>query len=106
MSASLAPECNELKECAFPIHSSITSPTDRGNRKYDTCFLKWYSDKFLRGTAIEKQTECDALFTNYSKCLWRALEAKGVAGMVGEARKEAEETDREHMKAPGIPGRS
>ncbi|PNH41271.1 hypothetical protein VD0002_g9807 [Verticillium dahliae] len=35
MSASLAPECNEVKE------------------RYDTCFLKWYSEKYLRGVGAD-----------------------------------------------------
>ncbi|CCC09663.1 unnamed protein product [Sordaria macrospora k-hell] len=51
MSQSLAKECNELKE------------------RYDTCFLKWYSEKYLRGTGTEQNNECSELFKQYSSCL-------------------------------------
>ncbi|CAG9957230.1 unnamed protein product [Clonostachys rosea f. rosea IK726] len=54
MSASLAPECNDVKE------------------RYDTCFLKWYSEKYLRGAEKNSQ-ECAGLFAEYQKCLkWRS----------------------------------
>ncbi|EAS36588.3 distribution and morphology protein 35 [Coccidioides immitis RS] len=49
MSASLAPECNELKE------------------RYDSCFLKWYSEKFLRGNS--SNNDCEKVFEEYKKCL-------------------------------------
>ena len=43
MSASLAPECNEVKECAFlPRLLALQALTF--SRRYDTCFLKWYSE--------------------------------------------------------------
>ncbi|EGD84651.2 uncharacterized protein TERG_00927 [Trichophyton rubrum CBS 118892] len=50
MSASLAPECNEIKE------------------RYDSCFLKWYSEKFLRGNT--STNECEEVFQQYKKCLF------------------------------------
>ncbi|KAL4741605.1 hypothetical protein BDV11DRAFT_55633 [Aspergillus similis] len=49
MAASIAPECNDLKE------------------KYDTCFLKWYSEKYLRGNT--GSNECEELFAKYKSCL-------------------------------------
>lgn len=65
MSASVASECNEVKD------------------KYDACFLKWYSEsknvrhseekglivlsEFLRGTATHD--ECEPLFKAYKICL-------------------------------------
>ncbi|RAH39654.1 uncharacterized protein BO95DRAFT_46218 [Aspergillus brunneoviolaceus CBS 621.78] len=49
MAASIAPECNEIKE------------------KYDTCFLKWYSEKYLRGNTTSN--DCEELFTKYKTCL-------------------------------------
>ena len=56
-------------------------------RRYDTCFLKWYSEsrclvhslppilgsdiypEYLRGTGSAEDNECSTLFKEYSKCL-------------------------------------
>ncbi|PSN62483.1 hypothetical protein BS50DRAFT_577387 [Corynespora cassiicola Philippines] len=78
MSASLAPECNEVKE------------------RYDTCFLKWYSEKYLRGAA--KTDECAPLFKEYEKCLSKALKERGIDSMLKEAREDNRENDAEHMR--------
>jgi len=78
----LASECNESKE------------------KYDNCFIKWYSEKFLPGTA--KEDDCGQLFQTYNKCLWNALKERKIDQMVQDARNEAKETDAEHMSAPVI----
>ncbi|KAF7846116.1 hypothetical protein BT93_L5225 [Corymbia citriodora subsp. variegata] len=78
MSASLAPECNEIKE------------------RYDTCFLKWYSEKYLRGNSA--QDECAGLFKQYRSCLNKALKEKGIDQMIEEARETTAETDAEHLK--------
>ncbi|KAL6252445.1 Mitochondrial distribution and morphology protein 35 [Rhinocladiella similis] len=79
MSASLAPECNEVKE------------------KYDTCFLKWYSEKYLRGSS--SVDECEPLFRKYKACLTKALKDKGIDTMLAEAREgTVHETDSEHLK--------
>lgn len=45
MSASLAPECNEVKEHVF-YQKSIKprQKAEPGRRRYDACFLKWYSE--------------------------------------------------------------
>ncbi|PWY92572.1 distribution and morphology protein 35 [Aspergillus heteromorphus CBS 117.55] len=67
MSASIAPECNNIKE------------------KYDTCFLKWYSEKYLRGNTASN--ECDELFAKYKTCLNIALKEKGIESMLDDARK-------------------
>ncbi|KAJ4348420.1 Mitochondrial distribution and morphology protein 35 [Didymosphaeria variabile] len=98
MSASLAPECNEVKE------------------RYDNCFLKWYSEKFLRGTATTD--ECDPLFKQYEKCLsvrepislvrpthhhQKVLKERGIDKMVKEAREDNRENDAEHMKPVSVP---
>ncbi|KAL1973140.1 hypothetical protein VTN31DRAFT_6682 [Thermomyces dupontii] len=79
MSASLAPECNNIKE------------------KYDTCFLKWYSEKYLRGITDD---ECGALFTEYNKCLTKALKERGIDTMLEEAKQSSKESDAEHLKRP------
>ncbi|KAF2033234.1 UPF0203-domain-containing protein [Setomelanomma holmii] len=78
MSASLAPECNEVKE------------------RYDNCFLKWYSEKFLRGTATTD--ECKPIFEKYEQCLSRALDDRGIDKMLKEVRDDNRENDAEHMK--------
>ncbi|KAG5951558.1 hypothetical protein E4U53_002812 [Claviceps sorghi] len=80
MSASLAPECNEVKDSSSVV------------RRYDTCFLKWYSEKYLRGAEKDNQ-ECAALFTDYQKCLRVALQEKGIDKLVEEAREDNKEND-------------
>ncbi|KAM5364880.1 hypothetical protein ACJZ2D_011287 [Fusarium nematophilum] len=78
MSASLAPECNEVKE------------------RYDTCFLKWYSEKYLRGQEKDNK-ECADLFKDYQKCLKVALKDRGIDKLVEEAREENKENDLKHL---------
>jgi TRIAP1/MDM35 family protein len=48
MSSSIGAECTELKQ------------------KYDTCFNKWYSEKFLKG---DTTPECEDLFKDYKACV-------------------------------------
>ncbi|KAF2122516.1 mitochondrial distribution/morphology family 35/apoptosis [Lophiotrema nucula] len=78
MSASLAPECNEVKE------------------RYDTCFLKWYSETYLKQKATTD--ECAPLFKQYEKCLSMALKTRGIDKMISEARDDNRENDAEHMR--------
>ncbi|OOF96630.1 hypothetical protein BO94DRAFT_534887 [Aspergillus sclerotioniger CBS 115572] len=73
MSASIAPECNDIKE------------------KYDTCFLKWYSEKYLRGNTTSN--ECEELFTKYKACLNLALKEKGIDNMLDDARKSMKDSE-------------
>ncbi|KAI5806125.1 mitochondrial distribution/morphology family 35/apoptosis, partial [Geopyxis carbonaria] len=68
MSASLAPECSEKKE------------------RYDTCFINWYSEKYLRGS-VEPSKECEELFKDYKVCLNKALKSKGIFDMIENSRK-------------------
>ncbi|KAK4166576.1 mitochondrial distribution/morphology family 35/apoptosis, partial [Cladorrhinum sp. PSN259] len=75
MSQSLAKECNELKE------------------RYDTCFLKWYSEKYLRGISTSDNNECAGLFKEYSKCLHTALKERGIDKLLDEAREDFKEND-------------
>ncbi|EGD97067.1 hypothetical protein H112_08364 [Trichophyton rubrum D6] len=77
MSASLAPECNEIKE------------------RYDSCFLKWYSEKFLRGNT--STNECEEVFQQYKKCLFRTLKEKGIDVMLDEARSSNREQDADFL---------
>ncbi|PFH57684.1 hypothetical protein XA68_14694 [Ophiocordyceps unilateralis] len=74
MSASLASECNESKE------------------RYDTCFLKWYSEKYLRGGEKDSK-ECDGLFQAYRECLNAALKKRGIDKLLDEAREDNKEND-------------
>ncbi|ODH48549.1 hypothetical protein GX48_05312 [Paracoccidioides brasiliensis] len=78
MSASIAPECNYVKE------------------KYETCFLKWYSEKYLRGNTTDK--DCTKVFEEYQKCLSKTLKERGLDGMVEEARNSSKESDAEFLK--------
>ncbi|KAJ5608988.1 hypothetical protein N7540_006213 [Penicillium herquei] len=78
MAASIAPECNDIKE------------------KYDTCFLKWYSEKYLRGNG--QSNDCDELFSKYKTCLHKSLKEKGIDSMLDDARKSSSETDAEFLK--------
>ncbi|KAK3941333.1 hypothetical protein QBC46DRAFT_259010 [Diplogelasinospora grovesii] len=79
MSQSLAKECNELKE------------------RYDTCFLKWYSEKYLRGVGAANDNECSGLFKEYSKCLQGALKERGIDKLLEEAREDNRENDAAYM---------
>ncbi|KAH0149395.1 hypothetical protein KCU67_g11077, partial [Aureobasidium melanogenum] len=65
-------------------------------RRYDSCFLKWYSEKYLRGTATTD--ECEPLFAKYKQCLGRALKERGIDKMLDEARADNRENDLENMK--------
>ncbi|MCJ1307760.1 Mitochondrial distribution and morphology protein 35 [Agyrium rufum] len=78
MSASAAPECIEVKE------------------RYDSCFLKWYSEKFLRGNATTD--ECEPLFKSYQACLSVALKDRGIDKLIDEARESSKETDAEFLR--------
>ncbi|KAF7544701.1 hypothetical protein G7046_g9733 [Stylonectria norvegica] len=83
MSASLAPECNEVKE------------------RYDTCFLKWYSEKYLRGQEKDNQ-ECNALFKDYQRCLNVALKDRGIDKLLEDAREDNKDNDLKHMGPKSI----
>ncbi|KKK22615.1 distribution and morphology protein, partial [Aspergillus ochraceoroseus] len=65
-------------------------------RKYDTCFLKWYSEKYLRGNT--SSNECEELFTKYKSCLTKTLKERGIDAMLDDARKSNPETDSEHNR--------
>ncbi|KAI6245889.1 Mitochondrial distribution and morphology protein 35 [Erysiphe necator] len=73
MSASLAPQCNESKE------------------RYDSCFLKWYSEKYLRGNVMKD--DCAPLFEEYKACLSNILKDRGIDKMLDSAREDHKEND-------------
>ncbi|EXJ85830.1 hypothetical protein A1O1_06199, partial [Capronia coronata CBS 617.96] len=66
------------------------------DRKYDTCFLKWYSEKYIRGNS--STDECQPLFRQYKSCLTKALKERGIDSMLNEAREGTSETDDEHLR--------
>ncbi|KAI9302905.1 mitochondrial distribution/morphology family 35/apoptosis [Cunninghamella echinulata] len=68
MSSSVGPDCTELKI------------------KYDTCFNKWYSEKFLKG---DTTPECEDLFKDYRACVMVTLKEKGIDKLLSESRKES-----------------
>ena len=79
-------------------NSVVAKLTTTTRRRYDTCFLKWYSEKFLRGNA--QTDECAPLFQEYKGCLGKALKDRGINKMLADASKEAREFDAEHLR-PG-----
>ncbi|TGO83650.1 hypothetical protein BPOR_0613g00050 [Botrytis porri] len=89
MSASLAPECNEVKDFRYAEHFQ---------RRYDSCFLKWYSEKYLRGKGTTD--ECESLFKDYRKCLTGALKERGIDKMLEEAREDHKEHDAVNLRRP------
>ncbi|KAM0271059.1 hypothetical protein ACHAPA_003128 [Fusarium lateritium] len=96
MSASLSPECNEVKEYVL---AKLPSPNRFQLilfRRYDTCFLKWYSEKYLRGQEKDNK-ECADMFKEYQSCLRVALKDRGVDKLVAEAREENRENDLRHL---------
>ncbi|KAK1766488.1 hypothetical protein QBC33DRAFT_453309 [Phialemonium atrogriseum] len=79
MSASLGSECNQVKE------------------RYDTCFLKWYSEKYLRGVDSSDNNECAEFFKDYQKCLTVALKKRGIDKLLEDAREDNKENDAVYM---------
>ena len=87
MSASLASECNDVKEyVSSHFMLAVCQGSDAEYRRYDSCFLKWYSEskhcakkskhvtvqltreaEFLRGDSTTD--ECEPLFKQYKTCL-------------------------------------
>ncbi|KAF7724253.1 Mitochondrial distribution and morphology protein 35 [Apophysomyces ossiformis] len=68
MSSSVGANCTELKQ------------------KYDACFNRWYSEKFLKG---DTTPECEELFKDYRACVLVTLKEKGIDKLLAESRKEA-----------------
>ncbi|CAO3661211.1 unnamed protein product [Rhizopus microsporus] len=61
MSSSVGVNCTELKQ------------------KYDNCFNRWYSEKFLKGDTTPK---CEDLFKDYKACVM------GIDKLLDSSRKE------------------
>ncbi|KAL7797275.1 hypothetical protein V8C37DRAFT_399889 [Trichoderma ceciliae] len=73
-------------------------------RRYDTCFLKWYSEKYLRG-AEKDNKECAGLFNEYQKCLSVALKDRGIDKLLDEAREDNKENDSSDVWFDSFAGR-
>ncbi|KAG9299119.1 hypothetical protein G9A89_020432 [Geosiphon pyriformis] len=67
MSQSIGSNCNQLKT------------------EYDTCFNKWYSEKFLKG---DSTPECEELFQAYRGCVLAAVKQKKIDKIINDARKD------------------
>ncbi|ROV95558.1 hypothetical protein VSDG_05364 [Cytospora chrysosperma] len=81
MSASLAPECNEVKD-------------PPSQKKANGVYLAEY----LRGVDKTNDNECSNLFKDYQKCLNVALKERGIDKLLEEAREDNKENDIIHMK--------
>ncbi len=46
---------------------SLGADCTKLKQKYEACFYKWYSDKYLTGKS--KEDECAPLFKEYRECL-------------------------------------
>ncbi|EJD46003.1 hypothetical protein AURDEDRAFT_63914 [Auricularia subglabra TFB-10046 SS5] len=85
MALSLSSECTPLKQ------------------QYDACFNTWFESylepvvkadspeeraALQRAKAEEYETRCGGLWAEYRDCVQRAVEAKGLTTLLGEAREE------------------
>lgn len=68
MSVSFAPECTDKKT------------------KYDDCFNKWYTEKFLKGQSM--QNECSDLWDEYITCVNSALANHRIKPILDKARED------------------
>ncbi|KAL1916404.1 uncharacterized protein VTP21DRAFT_5595 [Calcarisporiella thermophila] len=69
MSESIGPSCTELKH------------------RYDACFNRWYSEKFLKGNL--DQSECEEVFKDYKTCVMMAVKQKQIDKLLAEARQQS-----------------
>ena len=51
MSASAASECNEVKESVY-CNMDPEARSTKDGRRYDSCFLKWYSESKAATTLL------------------------------------------------------
>ncbi|RNA36329.1 TP53-regulated inhibitor of apoptosis 1-like isoform X1 [Brachionus plicatilis] len=50
--------------------NSLSKKCQEAKEKYDSCFNKWFSEKYLKG---KMDNECEELFKEYQKCIKEAL---------------------------------
>ncbi|EPS43441.1 hypothetical protein H072_2567 [Dactylellina haptotyla CBS 200.50] len=108
MSASLSPECLPAKEkydaCFIRWYTESTLRPSlppslvplqtlvNGGGSTSTLLTDGVLPEFLRGERTEDEA-CKKLFLEYSHCLKKALDSKGIGKMLDDARKNAEESD-------------
>ncbi|KAK4309549.1 hypothetical protein Pmani_018812 [Petrolisthes manimaculis] len=76
---SVGEECIELKQ------------------SYDTCFNKWFAEKFLRGLA-EEDKDCSNIFTAYQLCVKKALKSQNIS--IAEVERDVLGTEEENQPPP------
>lgn len=81
MSVSFAPECTDAKT------------------KYDDCFNKWYTEKFLKGQSIEN--ECTEFWDTYITCINANLATRGIKQSLDKAREDQPFTSEEMKESAG-----
>nr|XP_053655700.1 TP53-regulated inhibitor of apoptosis 1-like [Cherax quadricarinatus] len=60
---------------------------------YDSCFNKWFAEKFLKGLA-EEDKDCSNIFTAYQSCVKRALKLQNIS--IAEVEKDVLGTSEEN----------
>ncbi|KAF6817929.1 hypothetical protein CPLU01_13445 [Colletotrichum plurivorum] len=92
MSASLAPECNEVKDGTVRVSEPVCAVTDekKGAERPNV------AAEYLRGVGTDNN-ECADLFKNYQKCLTGALKERGIDKLLDEAREDSKENDATHL---------
>lgn len=50
--------------------NSLSKKCQEAKEKYDSCFNKWFSEKYLKGKI---DNECEELFKEYQKCIKEAV---------------------------------
>lgn len=75
MSASLAPECNEVKEHVF-FQTTIwpRQKAEPTRRRYDACFLKWYSESRTPNSFSLEKSPTDSI-KNFSAVIQQQTNA-------------------------------
>ncbi|KAI8929055.1 hypothetical protein BC831DRAFT_509516 [Entophlyctis helioformis] len=64
--------------------SSLSSDCTEVKDRYDTCFNKWYAEKFLKG---DTTPACDELFKQYRECVWKAIHDRQLDTLIADATK-------------------
>ncbi|XP_069978181.1 TP53-regulated inhibitor of apoptosis 1-like isoform X2 [Penaeus vannamei] len=76
---SVGEDCSELK------------------RTYDSCFNRWFAEKFLKGK-IEEDSDCKEIFTSYQSCVKKALKSQNIS--LDEVEKDVLGTPEENQPPP------
>jgi TRIAP1/MDM35 family protein len=71
---------------------SIGKECTKLKKKYEECFNKWYSEKFLLGQGKD-ETPCEELFEEYKACLMVTLKEKEIDKLIQQARTKQQSQD-------------